>query len=92
VDDLANGQAGRELRFLSEIGEACAFAERDFSGVGLAALGEDFEERRFAGAVGANQADAVAFVNAERNVSKEKRRAVGLGQSLSIQKERHRRV
>ena len=37
---------------------------------------ENFEERGFAGAVGTDQADAIAFRDGERNILEERGRAV----------------
>ena len=45
---------------------------------------ENFQERGFAGTVGADQADAIAFRDGERNILEERRGAVAFRESLGV--------
>ncbi len=71
--------------------EADADAAAGFEGafVGLFACGEDFEEGRFTGTVGAEHAAAFAFVEAEGDAGEEGLEAVGFGDFLTGEEESH---
>lgn len=60
-----------------------AFADGDVAGVRKRDAAEDVEKSGLAGAVGANDADAIAFGNGEGDVLKEGNDAVAFGKSLS---------
>ena len=70
----ANGRAhlgrraedGVEVRFLRQHADRCAGRGDDAAAVGLLASGDDLEQRGLAGAVGADQADALASRDARR--------------------------
>ncbi len=81
-DHGANRRAGSEFGNLRDGTEARALANRHFAGVGFHAAGKNFEQRGFAGAVRADQADAIAFGNGEGNILKKRRGSVSLGKSL----------
>ena len=55
-------------RNLTDVADADALAEGNFAGVRLLLRREDGEECGFAGAVRADEADAIALVNCEGNV------------------------
>ena len=65
--DGADGWRRLEVRILRDVGEARALAHGDLAGIGRCAAGEDFQQRGLAGAVGADQAEPVAFIDAERD-------------------------
>ena len=60
---------GRGL--LREVAERDTFLERDFARVGRCFIENEREERRFAGAVRADKADAIAAVHLERDILEE---------------------
>ena len=67
---------------VADAGEAAA---GDFAIIGVDDPGEGAEEGGFAGAVGADEADAVALVDLELDIAKERGGPEGLGESLSVQ-------
>src|SRR5262249_5202914 len=76
---------------LGDVAEARAAAQRAGAGVGLLAAGQQAEKGRFAGAVGADQADTFASAQVKRKVGKQRAGTVALGQSLGAQQEDHAR-
>jgi len=64
---------------LVEIGDAQARADEDLAAVGIALAGEDLEKGRFAGAVGPDQAVAVAGGELDVDVLEDDAFAVGQG-------------
>jgi len=56
------GKAGR-VRFLRQVLDRCAGLQEPFPGIGLDHAGSDAQQRRFAGAVAAHQANPVASRN-----------------------------
>jgi hypothetical protein len=72
------------LRNLFDEAQLRAFANSYFAGAGLDASDEYFEQRGFAGTVGADQADALAFRNGERNIFEKRSEAITLRQLLGI--------
>ena len=90
LDDLADGDLRRELRHLLDVGDGGAAAHGDLAAVRLLLVGKQREESRLAGAVGADEADAVAIVDREGEILKERRRAEALGDRLSCQDWSHR--
>jgi len=82
-DDTANGDAGRELRDLSNAGQAGAFAKGDFASVGSDVGGENLQECGFARTVRPDQADAIAVGNIEGDILKERMEAISLRQRMS---------
>ena len=81
-EDLADGESLGEDGFLSDVCEAGELAESDFAGVRVDASGEDLEEGGFAGAVGTDEAEAIAIVQGERDIGKE-----GLGAKAFLERE-----
>ncbi len=79
-----SGFSGSEFRDLRDATEPGAFANGDVSAIGLHVSVENFEQRGFAGTVGADQADAIAFRHGERNILEQRRGAVSLRESLRI--------
>src|SRR5271166_476537 len=67
-DDGADGGIGRKTGILLNVTEAGAFAGGDFPAVGINLAGEDAQQRGFAGTIGADQADAIAFGDGEGDV------------------------
>ena len=82
-EDVLDGQAGGEDGILGDVADADAFADGAVAGVGLFDAGDDFHERRFAGAVGTDEADVVALEEGEGEVVEEGARGVGLGEALA---------
>ena len=80
VSSFSGGKFGN----LGNATQPGAFANRDVSAVWRDAPVENFEERGFAGTIGADQADAIAFRHRERNILEERRGAVSLRKSLRI--------
>ncbi len=74
---------------LGEVAEADGSAQRARAGVRLLASGQQTQQRRFAGAVGTDQADALAGAEVERQVGEQRPRAVALGQPLYAQQHGH---
>jgi hypothetical protein len=66
------GAAGLKLRILVENRGPRAGVEADPAGVGLVEAGEDAQERRFARAIGAHQADAVAGLEFKTDLVEER--------------------
>ena len=66
-DRLENGQAVVELRILGQKGERLALCPNDAARVGFLKAGDDLEQRRFARPVGADDADLILFVEAQRH-------------------------
>ena len=76
-DGQADGPRLVEGVGLVEHGDVDAAAGRDAPGVGLEEAGEDAQERRLAVAVATDDADAIAFVDADRHRSED-----GLGREV----------
>ena len=55
----------RKLGLLRDIAQACPLADRNIAAIGLDAPLQDLKQRRFAGAIGADEADPVAVVHDE---------------------------
>ena len=70
------------MRDLLDVGDGGASADSDLAVVGLLFAGEHCEKSRLTGAVGTDEADAVAVVDLEGKILKERRGAeavVGFG-------------
>jgi hypothetical protein len=89
-EDLADGEAGGVGGLLADVGDAGALAGGEVAGVGLLLAGEDGEEGGLAGAVGANEADAVGVGDGEGDVFEEGLRAKAFGEALGVEDWRHR--
>jgi hypothetical protein len=72
-----------------DVGDTNALAEGDFPGIGLLFRAEDGEESGFAGAVWADEADAIAVVNCAGDVVKERNGPEALGDILRNQDRWH---
>ncbi len=66
-DDLARGLLVLELRLLREVSDFGAAAFRDRADVGGLDAGDDARERALAGAVDADEADALAGADRQRH-------------------------
>ncbi len=84
LDDRSYGAVFRELGILHDVAHPGAFAHGDFTAVGVDLSRKNAEKRGFAGAVGANQSDAIAFGDGEPDILKERIRAECLRQALDI--------
>ena len=74
VSVVGDGRLGIEaVAALVERGELEIGAEADRAGVRRERAGEEIEQRRLAGAVRADDADAVAALDAEREVADDRR-------------------
>jgi hypothetical protein len=78
-----------ELGFLLHVAETGSLAQRYFSAIWLDGAGENLQQRRFAGAVGPNQPDAVPFGNGEGDTPKERCGPVGFRDILCVENRRH---
>ena len=66
-----------------------AAVQEDAAGVGRLEAGDQIEQRRFAGAVGTNDADDLALVHIEGDVSVGGQAAVALRQALNVKEQAH---
>jgi hypothetical protein len=82
--------SGREHRILRNVPDPHAFAHGARTGIGLLDAGNDFEERRFAGAIRPNQPDVIAVRDGKRKPFEQRPRAVGFGQCFAGKKNTHR--
>ena len=76
---------GCELRLLPEQGDAGAGVEADLAVVGPVEAGEDAQQRRLADAVGPDQADALAGVQLEADVLKQRAFVEAAGEAGTAQ-------
>ncbi len=83
-DDRTASRTLGEIRNLSNGDQAGAFAYGNITTVRLDRAAKYFEQRRFSRAIRADQADAVAFGNGERNILEQRSRAEPFGQTLCI--------
>ena len=90
-DRVPDGLARVEVVALGEHADAQAAAPRDAARVGRQALGEHAEQARLAVAVAADDADAVALVDAESHRVEDDARRVFEAQPLGAQQVRHQR-
>ncbi len=65
---LLGGRLGREAGVLLDVADPDPLAERELPVVGLEAPGEDAQQRRLAGAVGADEPHPVALKEAKRKI------------------------
>jgi len=72
-----------------EVADAHSFAESDFARVRVLFAPEDGEQSRLAGAVGADESNAVPVVDGEAYVFKQGYGAEAFGDALCIQDRRH---
>ena len=86
---LADGEAGSEARVLRDVRGAGTFAHCQFAGVRLDLPGQNRQQGGFAGAVGADEADAGAVFHGERDVAKQGSGAELLGDGLRVEDRRH---
>ena len=82
---LANGESGGEPRILGNVGGAGPFAHGEFAGVGFHLAGEEGKQRGLAGAVGADETNAVSIFDGERDIEKKWLCAELLGYGLGIE-------
>jgi len=83
---------GGELGGLRDIGGAREFASGDLTGVGVDFAGENLKEGGFAGPVGADEADAIAFADGERDVGEQPRCAERFCEGLCVEDRRQVRI
>ena len=70
-DVLADGQVAAQFKFLRQIPDAQSAPPRDLAGIGWLFAAENLQETGLAAAVAPDQTDAVALLNAERDVVKD---------------------
>ena len=80
--DVADAAAGDAVRRLAEEGLA---AERDLAAAGLEQTGDGAQERGLARAVGADDADELAFGHVERDALQRAHGAVGDGKVADLE-------
>ena len=68
---------------------AHAFAVGDRAGIGRHGAAQDMQESGFAGAIGADDAEAVAIMQAERNLRENGARAEAFAQGIAGEKDGH---
>jgi hypothetical protein len=66
ADVFLHGQSGIERKFLREITDQQIAPFRDLAGIGLLQIGDDFQQRRFSGAVAPHHSNAVMLVDRQR--------------------------
>ena len=88
-DDLVDGVALGEFGVLRHVADARVAAHGDGAGIGLELAGEDPEQGGLARAVAADQAEALAFGDAERDVLEQQAGAEGFGEAGTAFEERH---
>src|SRR5580698_191016 len=91
-DDGADRGAVFENGILLYVADARAFAQGDFAIVRLYVAGENAQQRGFAGAVGPDEAHAVALGNGEGYVFEERVGSEGFGNFLDVNDRRQRIV
>ena len=80
----ADCDAWSKTRLLLDIRDACALANGHVAGVRIFLPCKNLEQGAFACAIRADQPDAVAVGDRERDVTKQRSRAKGLGYTLRI--------
>ena len=85
LKDLADREAVGKAGILGNVGGAGTLADGKVAGVGLDLAGEKGEEGGFAGAIGADEADAVAVFDGEGDVFEEGESAELLGHGLCVE-------
>src|ERR1035438_4432749 len=88
-NDLVHGVAFGELGLLRHVADARIAAQGDAAAVGFKLAGKDAEESGLACAVAADQAEALAFGDAERDVFEQQAGAVGFGEAGATSEQRH---
>ena len=86
---LADGLAGREGVVLGEVADAHAAAGDDLAFVGGFAAGEDLQQRRFAGTVGADQPDPFAGPQFDPQIGEQRTMAETLGEAAAAEQKTH---
>ncbi len=88
LDHDPDGIARVEMRILRDVLKLGAFAKRNRAAVGRLPSAEDFEQRRFARAIGADQPEPVAFAEVQRKIQKQRIRAERFADALRVEKSR----
>ncbi len=88
-DSLVDGLIGREVGLLRDVAGAQIAARVERAFIGLEFAGEDLEERGLTGPVGADQAEAFAFGDAEGDAAKESSGSEILGYAGTALEEGH---
>src|SRR5437773_2547892 len=88
--DVFDRASGGETGVLGHVADPQAAAERARAAVGRRVAGEDLEEGRFAGAVGADEAGLVAFEQSEGQIVEERPASVSHAHGLAAEQERAR--
>ena len=88
-DDFRGGELRREAHLLRHVTDTRVAPHGDGAGIGLHFAGQNFQERGLAGAVGTDQAEALAFRDAERDVLEQHARPESLGERGTAFEERH---
>ncbi len=89
LQHLADGKAGGETGVLGNIGGAGSFADCQFACIRFDLAGQHRQQRGFASAIGTDEADAVAFVDGERNIAEKGSRTKSFADGLYIQNRWH---
>src|SRR6185437_7622816 len=84
---LPQGAPRRPVGLLLEIFHPGRSVQFDLTGVGVFAPGEDLQQRRLAGAVGADQADLFARPDLERHAVEDRRRSEMLDDFVDVQQD-----
>jgi hypothetical protein len=90
--DLVRGLARGEDVVLGDVPEASGAAQRARAGVGVLQAGEQPQQRGLAGAVWANQADALPGAEVQGQVGEQRPGAEALGQAQDAQQDGHARL
>ncbi|BCH14072.1 hypothetical protein MesoLjLa_09230 [Mesorhizobium sp. L-2-11] len=82
---LVNRKQAGAARICRRAHVAGLAADQDMSGVGADGAGQDFDQRRFAGAIGAHQGVNLARQNRQRGIAQRHHGAVGLDDAGGVQ-------
>jgi hypothetical protein len=74
---VVEGFLGIEARDLGDVGELAGLGDVDLAVVGLLDAGEDLQERGFSRPIGADEADALALLEVERDALEDGAAGVG---------------
>ena len=88
-DDLADGRAGGEVVSLAQIAHRQSRRVGDATRIGLAGAGQNLQQRRLAVAVAPDDADRVAFVDAQAHGVQQGAGAVADGRAFDVDQVRH---
>jgi hypothetical protein len=85
-----NRRARLELGILLDVADPEPFAKCNFAAVRIFVPGQNSQQRRLAGPIGADEPNAVALSDCERHILKKRVRPKGFGNFLNVNDRRQR--